>query len=85
MKKVSIKKISMKKVSMKKKQKTNTINNIALIDKIHLIKIDLTFMSNLFLAWNCEDIQLNSSDMFALSKMCDNISLQVNECEDLIN
>ena len=67
--------------------KNKNISNIALdtIDKINLAQVDIRFLSNILTAWDVDNHIPNHNDMFALSRLCDNISLQLDNCEKEIN
>ena len=51
------------------------------IDKLNLIKVDVSFMSNLLIAWNLNQNTPTYNDMHGMSRICDSISIQLNECE----
>ena len=71
---------------MKNKQKIAKSDIVIdVIDKIDLIKVDVTFMSNLLSAWDIKQMELTYKDMFGMSRVCDTINIQLNECADLIN
>lgn len=70
---------------MKKQKIKKSDIIIDVIDKIDLIKVDVTFMSNLLTAWNIRQTELTPKDMCGMSRVCDSINIQLNECEDLIN
>jgi nitrate reductase beta subunit len=58
---------------------------IDVIDKINLMKVDISFISNLLTAWNIDQVELTHNDMFGMSRVCDSINIQLNECQDLVN
>ena len=71
---------------MKNKQKIAKSDIVIdVIDKIDLIKVDVTFMSNLLSAWDIKQMELTYKDMFGMSRVCDTINIQLNECADLMN
>jgi hypothetical protein len=69
---------------MKRQNIRNIDIHIDLIDRINLIKVDIAFMSNLLNAWDIEQAKLTHDDMFGMSRVCDSINLQLNECKNLI-
>ena len=71
---------------MKNKQKIKKSKiMIEVIDKINIIKVDVTFMSNLLSAWDIKEMNLSPNDMFVMSRVCNSINVQLNECENLVN
>ncbi len=71
---------------MKNKQKVKkSVVTIDIIDKINLMKVDISFMSNLLIAWDISQAEPTYNDMSGMSRVCDTIHTQLNECQELVN
>jgi hypothetical protein len=70
---------------MSKKKKIANLNlTLETIDKLNLIKVDVSFISNLLVAWNLNEKTPTYDDMHGMSRICDGINEQLNLCESLI-
>ncbi|NEW60866.1 hypothetical protein GSY74_06180 [Sulfurovum sp. bin170] len=54
------------------------------LERLHLIRSDVEFMSSLLSAWNIEQVAPTYNDMFAMSRICSHINIQLLKCEDSI-
>ena len=54
------------------------------LDKLHIVKSDIYFISNLLNAWNQNAMPISPNDMFSISRICDKISSNVEECEEFV-
>ena len=68
----------------KKKKIDNSILTLETIDKLNLIKIDVSFMSNLLVAWDLNQNSPTYDDMHGMSRVCDSINLQLKECKSIL-
>ena len=70
---------------MSKKKKMDN-SNLALetIDKLNLIKTDVLFISNLLVAWNIDEKTPTYEDMHGMSRVCDSVNEQLNQCEKIL-
>jgi hypothetical protein len=68
------------------KDKKKKIDNSVLetIDKLNLIKVDVSFISNLLVAWNLDEKTPTYDDMYGMSRVCDSINEQLNSCESIL-
>lgn len=62
---------------------SQTTSNKALdtLDKIHIIKNDIAFISNLLIAWNLDQSPITYTDLSGISRVCDGLNDQLGECE----
>lgn len=51
------------------------------LERLHLIRSDVEFMSSLLSAWNVEQVTLTYNDMFAMSRICSHLNVQLLKCE----
>jgi len=68
----------------KKKKIANSNLTLEAIDKLNLIKIDVSFISNLLISWNINQNSLSYDDMHGMSRVCDSISEQLHQCGDML-
>ena len=54
------------------------------LDKLHIIKSDISFISNLLIAWNLNELPISHNDLFSISRVCDKINNNVEECEEYL-
>lgn len=54
------------------------------LDKLHIVKSEIYFISNLLNAWDLNEMPISHNDMFSISRICDKISTNVEECEEFV-
>jgi len=61
-------------------------NNSSLdtLDKLHIVKSEVAFLSNLFNAWDLNETPITNNDMYCISRICERVNENVTECEEFI-
>jgi len=54
------------------------------LDKLHIVKSEVAFLSNLFNAWDLNETPITNNDMFGISRICDRVNENVTECEEFL-
>ena len=72
-------------MSKKIKETANSLLTLETIDKLNLIKIDVSFMSNLLMSWNLNQNSPTYDDMHGMSRVCDSINEQLNQCGSMLD
>lgn len=59
-------------------------SSIDTLDKLHIVKSDINFISNLLNAWDLNEMPISNNDMFCISRICDRVSDNLDECEEFV-
>lgn len=63
---------------------SSTNSSIDTLDKLHIVKIDISFISNLLNAWDLNEMPISNNDMFCISRICDRVNDNIDECEEFV-
>lgn len=55
-----------------------------ILDKLHIVKSDIYFISNLLNAWNLNEMPISHNDMFSISRICDKVNDNIEDCEKFV-
>ena len=62
---------------------TSTSNTaLDTLDKLNIVKEDISFISNLLIAWNLDQSAFTYQDLSSLSRVCDRVYNEIGVCEE---